>query len=66
MKLKVKKFVHYLSIYVKYEIAGLNNLMMHARKFNDIVVDYDIYSSCEGNEIEESSDLEFYEVFCWG
>lgn len=47
------------------EIVRLDDLVRHARRYNEIVVDYDIYSSDEEDEESESDDLcalDFYEV----
>ena len=52
--------------YFGYEIASLDELVRHTRKHNEIVVDYDIYSSYaedeEGNEINDLSDIDYYDV----
>lgn len=52
--------------YFGYEIARLDDLVRYARKSNKLVVDYDIYSSYEedeeGNEIDDLSAIDYYEV----
>lgn len=47
------------------EIVRLNDLMRFTKKYNDILVNYNIYSSDEEDEESESDDLcdlDFYEV----
>lgn len=52
--------------YFGYEVARLDDLVRYARKSNKLVVDYDIYSSYEedeeGNEIDDLSAIDYYEV----
>lgn len=52
--------------YFGYEIARLDDLVRRAQKNNEIVVDYDIYSSYEedekGNKIDELSAIDHHEV----
>lgn len=64
-----KNELHYIEEalrYFGYEGARLDDLVRYARKSNEIVVDYDIYSSYEedeeGNEIDDLSDIDYYEV----
>lgn len=52
--------------YFGYEVARLDDLVRYARKSNKLVVDYDIYSSYEedevGNEIDDLSAIDYYEI----